>query len=106
MPKTRGNYFRWLYDDNIQIPDRTRYRYKAKERTIQPLINGDIENGQNQLNCVNLNEETSCNPKIPKNNQTPILSHLEVNQIEVKLEKIRKIMLNILLIKEWGTLSQ
>ena len=37
MPKTRGNYFRWLYDDNIQIPDRTRYRYKAKERTIQPL---------------------------------------------------------------------
>jgi hypothetical protein len=46
------------------------------------------------------------NPEIPKNIQTPILSHLEVNQIEVKLEKIRKIMLKILLIKEWGTLSQ
>jgi hypothetical protein len=46
------------------------------------------------------------NPEIPKNIQTPILSNLEVNQIEVKLEKIRKIMLKILLIKEWGTLSQ
>ena len=50
MPKTRGQYLKWLYDDNIQIPDRTRYRYKSRQRiekSLQLLPENDIEDAQN-----------------------------------------------------------
>ena len=50
MPKTRGSYLKWLYDDNIQIPDRIRYRYKSRQRyqkSLQPLLEKDNEDAQN-----------------------------------------------------------
>jgi hypothetical protein len=82
MPKTRGPYLKWLYDDNIQIPDRIRYRYKSRQRyqkSLQPLLEKDNEDAQNLQLSVISSQESSY---ITNYNQ-PII---ELNEIEVKKE--------------------
>ena len=54
MPKfiKRGQYLKWLYDDSLQIPERTRYRYNASKRLnklLEPVIE-DSEMYSNEQN--------------------------------------------------------
>jgi hypothetical protein len=90
MPKTRGQYLKWLYDDNIQIPDRTTYRYKSRQRiekSLPLLPENDIEDAQNCQYSFNLNQESS----YITNFIQPII---ELNEIEIKLEKKSKMPTN------------
>ncbi len=101
MPKTRGQYLKWLYDDNIQIPDRTRYRYKSRQRiekSLPLLPENDIEDAQNCQYSVNWNQESSYITNF-------IQLIIELNEIEVKLEKYVIKVLKILYLKESTTFS-
>jgi hypothetical protein len=38
MPKVRGKYKQYLYDENIKMPDRTKRKHRTQQKFINPSI--------------------------------------------------------------------
>ena len=63
--KLRGPYKRYLYDDNVSIPDRTRYDYMAQIKKQKNNNNNNLANNQENLSS---NSQFSINNNLINNN--------------------------------------
>jgi hypothetical protein len=59
MPKVRGKYKQYLYDENIKIPDRTKRQHRAQQKIINQSSENIYEKENEVLennNCVEYSE--------------------------------------------------